>query len=118
MPGPEPRWTAAAEMPVGEPAPGWKGRFFSSPHVTFGMWEAAEDAVPVHEHSHPEEEVWIVVSGRLAVTVAGEERVLEAGDAAFVPAGVLHQVRALGPVRAVTADHPVRSSLPGTRGTR
>jgi len=114
----QPRWVAASEMPVGEPAEGWRGRFFSSPHVTFGVWEAAAGAAPVHEHSHPEEEVWIVVSGRLSVTIAGEERVVEAGGVAFVPGGVLHRVRALGPARAVTADHPVRSSLPGTRGSR
>lgn len=110
----EARWATAAEMPVGEPAPGWRGRFFSSPHVTFGMWEAADGAAPVHEHSHPEEEVWIVQSGRLEVTVAGEQRVLEAGDAAFVPGGVLHQVRPLGAVRAIAADHPVRPHPPGT----
>jgi mannose-6-phosphate isomerase-like protein (cupin superfamily) len=115
--GDEPRWVAAAEMPAREPVAGWRGRFFSSPHVTFGIWEVAEGAAPVHEHSHPEEEVWIVVSGRLAVTIAGEERVVNEGDVAFVPGGVPHQVRPLGPARAIAADHPVRSALPGSRGT-
>lgn len=113
-----PRWVTSGEMPAREPVPGWRGRFFSSPHVTFGMWEVADGAEPVHEHFHPEEEVWIVVAGRLAVTVGGEERVVEAGDAAFVPGGVAHRVRALGPTRAVVADHPVRSNLPGSHGTR
>lgn len=113
----QPRWVAAAEMPVREPVTGWRGRFFSSPHVTFGIWEVAEGAEPVHQHTHPEEEVWIVVSGRLAVTIAGEERVVSAGDVAFVPAGVPHRVRALGPARAIAADHPVRSELSGSRGT-
>lgn len=113
-----PRWVTADRMPVREPVPGWRGRFFSSPHVTFGMWEAADGAAPVHEHAHPEEEVWIVISGRLALTIAGEERVLETGDAACVPGGVPHRVRALGPARAIAADHPVRSNLPGSHGTR
>lgn len=112
-----PRWTTSGEMPVREPVPGWRGRFFSSPHITFGMWEVAEAAEPVHEHSHPEEEVWIVVSGRLAVTIAGEERVVEAGDVAFVPGGVAHRVRPLGLARAIAADHPVRPNLPGSHTT-
>lgn len=112
-----PSWVTSAEMPVREPVRGWTGRFYSSPHVTFGMWEVAEGAATVHEHSHPQEEVWIVVSGRLAVTIAGEERVVEAGDAAFVPGGTPHQVRPLGPARAIAADHPVRPNLPGSHGS-
>ncbi|MBO0743892.1 MAG: cupin domain-containing protein [Candidatus Dormibacteraeota bacterium] len=111
-----PRWVPSAEMPVRKPVAGWTGRFFSSPHVTFGMWDVAEGAAPVHEHAHPEEEVWIVLWGRLAVTIAGEERVVEAGDAAFVPGGVLHRVRPLGAARAIAADHPVRPNLPGSHG--
>ncbi len=114
--GEGPRWATSDELPVREPLPGWRGRFFSSPHVTFGIWEVAEGAVPVPEHSHPEEEVWIVTSGRLVVTIAGEERVVETGDVAFVPGGAPHRVQALGPARAVAADHPVRSNLPGSHG--
>lgn len=111
------RWVTASEMPAREPVPGWRGRFFSSPHVTFGLWEVSDGAAPVHEHSHPEEEVWIVVSGRLALTIAGRQRVVEAGDAALVPGGVPHRVRALGAARAVVADHPTRPNLPGSHGT-
>lgn len=78
---------AAAEMPAREPVAGWRGRFFSSPHVTFGFWDVSDGAEPVHEHSHSEEEVWIVISGRLAVTIAGVEHVAGAGDVRTSPVG-------------------------------
>src|SRR5262249_24572134 len=75
-----------AHLPAREPLAGWRGRFFHSDHMTFAYYEIDADAVPIHEHRHPQEEVWNVVAGRLAITIAGEERVVGAGCAAVVPA--------------------------------
>lgn len=106
-------WFDPAGAPVLEPVPGWCGRFLSTAHVTFGFWEVTAGAPPVHEHEHPEEEVWTVVEGQLAVTVGDEERVVGSGGAVVIPGGVRHRVQALGAARAITCDHPVRTSLPG-----
>ena len=101
------------DLPTVERLPGWFGRFFHSDSMTFRYWEIAADAVPLHEHDHPAEEVWHVIDGRMAITVQGVEQVLEAGGAAIVPAGVPHSARALSACRAIVADHPVRYDVAG-----
>ena len=102
----------ADELPVTEPRPGWKGRFFHSASMTFGYWEVAAGA-SVHEHSHANEEVWHVIDGRMAITVEGVEEVLDAGCAAIVPADALHSARALSECRAIVANHPTRYDVAG-----
>ena len=94
-----------------ERLPGWFGRFFHSESMTFGYWEIAADAVPLHEHHHPEEEVWNLVEGRMALTVAGVEQILEPGTAAIVPAQAPHSARVLEACRAIVVDHPARPSI-------
>jgi quercetin dioxygenase-like cupin family protein len=46
-------------------------------------------------HKHPWEEVYVVISGDLEVTVGDEVRVLTAGGVAHVPAGTKHGYRNL-----------------------
>jgi quercetin dioxygenase-like cupin family protein len=46
-------------------------------------------------HSHPWEEVYVVLDGRLEVTVDGESHVISSGGLAHVPAGVTHSYRNL-----------------------
>jgi len=107
-----------AELPPGEPKPGWVGRFFSTERLTIAYYEIAADAVPVHEHQHPQEEVWNVLEGELLVTVDGEERVVAAGGAVIVPADTPHSARALGPCRAIVVDAPSREEIGGVRPHR
>jgi len=42
---------------VKEPRAGWKGRFFHSQNMTFAYYAVAAGAW-IHEHSHPNDEVW------------------------------------------------------------
>ena len=102
-----------AQMLHGEPLPGWTGRFFHSENMTFAHYDIAHDAAPLHRHQHPQEEVWNVVEGALALTIGDVEQVLRAGDAAIVPPETPHSVRPLADCRAVIADYPVRTELPG-----
>ena len=98
----------ARDLPENERLPGWHGRTFHSENMTFAYYEIDADAVPLHEHHHPQEEVWNVVEGRLAVTVDGVEHIAEPGCAAIVPADTPHSARALGAVRAIVVDYPLR----------
>jgi mannose-6-phosphate isomerase-like protein (cupin superfamily) len=100
-------------MLAGEPLPGWHGRFLHSEHMTFAHYDIAAGAAPLHEHQHEQEEVWHVVDGEVALTVAGEEAVLSAGCVAVVPPRALHSVRPIGACRVVIADYPLRPDLPG-----
>ena len=98
----------ARDLRVKEPLPGWHGRFFHSDNMTFAYYEIDADAVALHEHHHPQEEVWHVVDGRLAITIDGVEHVAEAGTAAVVPANTPHAARALTACRAIVVDTPRR----------
>jgi quercetin dioxygenase-like cupin family protein len=95
------------DLPVGERLPGWRGRHFHSQSMTFGQWEFDAGAT-VHEHRHPQEEVWHVVTGELELTVAGETAVLGPGMFAIVPPDTPHAVRALSDGTALAVDHPLR----------
>ena len=96
-----------AEIAPHERRPGWKGRTFHSPSMTFAHWDFTAGA-DIHEHHHPQEEVWQVIEGELQVTVGGETRVAGPGMVAIVPANTPHSVVALTDGRAIVTDWPVR----------
>ena len=90
-----------------EKRPGWFGRIFSSPSMTFADWRFTTGA-EIHEHSHEQEEVWQILEGELEVTIGGVTQVAGPGMAAIVPAATLHSVVARTDGRALVADHPSR----------
>jgi mannose-6-phosphate isomerase-like protein (cupin superfamily) len=102
-------------MVRGSPLSGWSGRFFDSENMTFGHWDIADGAADLHEHDHPQEEVWNVVEGEILLVVDGQERRLGSGDAAVIPPNTRHSAKPLGACRAIVVDHPVRQQLPGIR---
>ncbi len=53
---------------------------------------AGEGAV---EHAHPQEQIMVVLSGRLQVRLGGPIRVLGPGEGFLAPANISHQVTAL-----------------------
>jgi quercetin dioxygenase-like cupin family protein len=60
-------------------------------------------------HSHPHEQVGIMLEGEATFTVGGERRLLKAGEIWIIPGGVEHMVEA-GEARALAVDvfSPVR----------
>jgi quercetin dioxygenase-like cupin family protein len=57
----------------------------------------------VPEHSHPHEQLGIVLSGEIVMIVEGEERPCHAMDAMHIPSGISHGAYA-GPEGAVVLD--------------
>jgi quercetin dioxygenase-like cupin family protein len=104
------------EMLSGEPLPGWRGRFFHAQNTTFAHYEIEAGAQALHEHHHPQEEVWNVVDGEVVLSIGNEERTLRAGDVAIIPPDTPHAARALKTCRVVVVDHPRREELPGGVG--
>ena len=51
-------------------------------------------------HSHPHEQLGIVISGEIEFNVAGEIKTLKPGDVYTIPGGVEHSAK--------TFDHPVQ----------
>ena len=64
---------------------------------TQGSIELQHDAAgKVHRfHTHPVDEILVIISGRLNFMWEGGERICRAGDAILLPAGTLHQSEAL-----------------------
>ncbi len=63
-------------LKVIERLPGWRGRYFHSPSMTFAHYDFQRGA-SIHEHFHPQEEVYEVIEGELQVTIDGEVQIVE-----------------------------------------
>jgi quercetin dioxygenase-like cupin family protein len=95
-----------------EPKPGWHGRFFESAEMTFAYY-AIDAGASLHEHSHPNEEVWNVLSGELEITIGADEHRLGPGAAAIVPPNTAHSVRSLTASIVIVVDQGVRTGVGG-----
>lgn len=68
-----------------------------------------EPGAVVAEHSHPHEQVGMVLEGRATFFIGNEEKTLGPGDLYRIPGDVKHRVAALGEkVRALDIFYPVR----------
>jgi len=99
-------------LPVIERLPSWHGRYFHSQNMTFAHYDFARGA-SIHEHFHPEEEVYEVIEGELELSMDGVAQIVRAGLVAIVPANVRHSVKALTDGRVIIVDYP-RSTVSRT----
>jgi quercetin dioxygenase-like cupin family protein len=97
------------KLPAIERLPGWRGRYFDSPNMTFAHYEF-DAGSSIHEHSHPQEEVYEVIEGELELTVDGVTQRLGPGFAGIVPPNVLHSVRAISGGKVIIVDYPLRDA--------
>lgn len=95
------------KLEVIEKGIGWRGRLFHSATMTFGHWDFDQGA-SVHEHFHPQEEVWEVVAGELEITIDGVTHLVRPGVAAIVPPNVAHSIKVIRAGKAIVVDHPQR----------
>lgn len=94
------------EIEQNEQFPGFQVRRVNSANMSFAYWDiVANSELP--EHSHPNEQVLNVLSGEIEFTIAGETRVLGAGDVAVIPANSLHSGRTLSNCRLIDVVHPI-----------
>ncbi len=95
------------KLKVIERLPGWRGRYFHSANMTFAHYEFDRGA-SIHEHFHPQEEVYEVIEGELELTIDGVAQIAKPGVVGIVPANARHSVKALTNGRAIIVDHPAR----------
>jgi quercetin dioxygenase-like cupin family protein len=100
--------TSALE--VIERLPGWYGRYFHSPNMTFAHYDFKRGS-SIHEHFHPQEEVYEVIEGELELTIDGVKQVVRPGLVGVVPSDVPHSVKALTDGRAIIVDYPLRTDV-------
>jgi quercetin dioxygenase-like cupin family protein len=96
-----------SSLRVIEPLPGWHGRYFHSPSMTFAHYDFVRGS-SIHEHFHPQEEVYEVTEGELEITIDSVTQIARAGTVAIVPSNVPHSVKALTDGRAIIVDYPLR----------
>ena len=78
--------------------------------MTIAHYEFARGS-SIHEHFHPEEEVYEVIEGELEVTIDGAAQIARAGLVAIVPANARHSVKALTGGKAIIIDSPARRNF-------
>jgi quercetin dioxygenase-like cupin family protein len=83
-------------------ATGVTARIASGEKLMFSLVTLEPGAV-VPTHSHPQEQMGMMVSGTMEFTVAGETRRLSGNEMYLVPGGVPHAAKA-GPGGAVALD--------------
>jgi quercetin dioxygenase-like cupin family protein len=95
------------QLPVVERKPGWRGRYFDSPSMTFAHYEF-DAGSSIHEHFHPEEEVWQIVEGELEITIDGVTKRVVPGFVGIVSSNTPHSVKAISSGKAIIVDYPLR----------
>ena len=68
-----------------------------------------EAGAVVDDHSHPHEQIGMVIEGEAIFSIGDEQKTLRAGDFYYIPGNVRHRVVALDqPVRALDIFYPIR----------
>ena len=91
-----------------ERLPGWRGCYFDSPSMTFAHYEF-DAGSSIHEHFHPQEEVYEVIEGELELTIDGVTERLVPGHVGIVPSNTVHSVKAITTGKLIVVDYPVRT---------
>lgn len=94
----------------------------STPHFCMGMVVLEPQGGQVPWHNHPEEEVYVLLTGRAEMCLGDERTELSAGQAVHIPSNVFHQLTNLGetPASMIYAYGPAgdvahwRQELEGT----
>jgi quercetin dioxygenase-like cupin family protein len=98
---------SAARTPK-ELLPGIHSRTFWGDRMLLSLVDLAPNAA-IPPHSHPHEQLGLVVHGEMELTIAGETRVVKEGDVYVVPGDVVHSVWMAGePCQVVETFAPVR----------
>lgn len=87
--------------------PGFSARFIHTENLTIAYVQIKSGAV-LPEHSHIQEQITQVISGKLELTIDGATQIVEPGCIAVIPPNCKHSAKALEACRAIDVFHPVR----------
>jgi len=90
-----------------EVAPGYLGRYVHSDQITQGRVDIAPGAV-IPDHSHPQEQWTLLLSGSFELTVEGVVQMLRPGQMLYIAPGERHSARALTACTVLDVFHPPR----------
>ncbi len=92
------------------PAKGVELCFLSGERMTFAYFKLAKGS-QVPEHSHPHEQIGMVIRGRLRLKVQGEEQEVIGGNIYHIPSDVSHGAVALEECEVIEVFSPRREDL-------
>lgn len=92
-----------------EKIPGFLGAFMHTDNMTVTNW-SVEAGATFPQHSHPHEQISIVVDGEFELTIEGETDVLHQGRIAIIPSDASHSGRAVTDCEIVDVFSPVREA--------
>jgi quercetin dioxygenase-like cupin family protein len=102
------RWARRSEVTPFSPAAGIQVQPVIGESL-MTCWISLEPNAVVAEHSHPNEQLGVVVAGSVTLTAAGETREAVTGDAYVVPSGLSHRaVAGAAGVTLVETFVPIR----------
>lgn len=107
------RAIAWSELPAEEVYPGISRQVLQGERQTMVRYVYLPGSVfPVH--SHPQEQVTLIILGEIEFVVDGETSILRAGQAAVIPANMPHGARVIGStmVETINALSPRRDDQP------
>ncbi len=65
-------------------------------------------------HTHPGDEISYVVEGAIEIVINGASKTYKAGEAFHVPAGTVHDAKAVGGPAVVIANYVIEKGKPAT----
>ena len=89
---------------------GIEGYLHHSDLATFAYLTLAKGASAA-THSHPAEQWSHILEGELLFIIDGEEKVLSAGECAYIPSNIPHSATALTPCLVIDTFLPYRQDL-------
>jgi quercetin dioxygenase-like cupin family protein len=96
------------ENPLIEISPGIRRRTITSGATMYQMRAELDAGSRLPEHSHPQEQIAHVISGRMRMFVAGIPQEMTAGDAVYLPSNVPHRVETLEDTVVIDTFSPPR----------
>lgn len=96
---------------VKRPFPGVELTIMESPQMTMSIVDMQPHSV-IPEHSHPHEQIGLMLEGEATFVIAGETRRVTQGQMWRLPGNVPHEVSTGElPMKAVDIFYPVRDDL-------
>ena len=90
-----------------EIVPGYHGRFVHSPNMTLAFWNV-EAGASLPEHSHPHEQIMMLMEGQFEFVVDGQKEIHEPGSVVVIPPNIPHSGKAVTFCKIVDVFHPQR----------
>ena len=87
--------------------PGYKGKAIHSKNMTVVFWDI-EAGKSFDKHSHPNEQVTVMIEGEMEMTINDETRIYKTGEMIIIPSNAKHSGISITDCKVVDVFYPVR----------